>query len=411
MQKAKKTIAILTALLITISTFAILGDSSTVQAHDPPWELPTHAYISVSPNPIGVGQEALVIFWMDRTIQGTAITNNIRYRDYQLTITAPDGTVQTQKWDIVWDTTTSQYYPLTPTQTGTYTLNFTFPGQVYDYGGAYQNDVYLPSTASTTLEVQEEPIKSLPDTPLPTEYWSRPIEAQNFLWQQISSNWLGGAATADVWQKDGAAPRSAHVMWTKPIEFGGFTGGTTDPASTFYSGFSYETRFSNPIILGGVLYYRQPLNHAGSGGEYCAVDLQTGETIWARDDIAPTKAQLYNFENPNQHGVVGGILWQTSGNTWNAYDAFTGKAIFNLTNVPSGTEVYTDDGQILRYVLNYNNRWMALWNWTESPQLGSPTNPYRPIGKSIDTSNTFTWNVTIPNLPGSSSPSIIGVLH
>ena len=94
-----------------------------------------------------------------------------------------------------------------------------------------------------------------------------------------------------------------------------------------------------------------------------------------------------------------------------AYDAFTGKAIFNLTNVPTGTEVYTDDGQILRYVMNYNNRWLALWNWTASPNLGGSTDPYRPTGKSINTTSTYTWNVTIPSLPGKSSPTIIGVIH
>lgn len=407
----KKILLYLLSLLLIVSISIPIATLPLAGAHTPPWKLPTHAYISVAPNPVGVGQEALIIFWMDRTIQGTALTNEIRYHNYELTITAPDGTTQTQKWDTVWDTTTSQYYPFTPTQPGTYTLKFTFPGQIYTYGGAYQNDEYLPSSAETTLTVQEQPILGIPDTPLPSEYWSRPIEGQNTLWQSISSNWLGGAASADVWQKDGSAPKSAHIMWTKPVEFGGLTGGLTDEGSTFYSGFSYETRFGNPIIIGGVLYYRQPLNHAGSGGEYCAVDLQTGETIWSRDDISPSKAQLFNFDNPNQHGVVGGTLWETSGSTWYAYDAFTGKAIFNLTNVPSGTEVYTDDGQIVRYVLNYNNRWLALWNWTASPDLGSSTNPYRPTGKSINTSSTYTWNVTIPNLPGSASPSIIGILH
>ncbi len=406
--KTKKNLALLIAFLLMISTLASL---TTVTSHTPPWTFPTHAYISVAPNPVGVGQEALIIFWMDRTIQGTALTNQIRYRDYQLTITAPDGTVQTEKWAIVMDTTTSQYFPFTPSQVGTYTLNFTFPGQTYDYGGAYQGDIYLPSSAQTTLVVQDQPIPSIPEVPLPTEYWSRPINGQNTLWDSISSNWLGGAAVADVWQKDGIAPRSAHVMWTKPIELGGLTGGLTGPGSTFYSGYSYETRFGNPMILGGILYYRQPLNHAGSGGGFQAVDLQTGKTIWSSDVINPTKAQLLDFENPNQHGVVGGTLWETSGTTWMAYDAFTGKAIFNLTNVPTGTEVYTDDGQILRYVMNYNNRWLALWNWTASPNLGGSTDPYRPIGKSINTTSTYTWNVTIPSLPGSSSPTIIGVIH
>ena len=311
--KTKRNLALLIVFLLMISSIASL---TTVTSHTPPWTFPTHAYISVSPNPVGVGQEALIIFWMDRTIQGTALTNQIRYRDYQLTITAPDGTVQTEKWAIVMDTTTSQYFPFTPSQVGTYKLNFTFPGQTYDYGGAYQGDIYLPSSAQTTLVVQDQPIPALAEVPLPTEYWSRPINGQNTLWDSISSNWLGGAAVADVWQEDGSAPKSAHVMWTKPIEFGGLTGGLTDADSTFYSGFSYETRFGNPMILGGILYYRQPLNHAGSGGGFQAVDLQTGKTIWSSDVINPTKAQLFNFDNPNQHGVVGGTLWETSGTTW-----------------------------------------------------------------------------------------------
>lgn len=407
-----KIIAITFALILSAVIAIPLVTLPVVEAHDPPWELPTTAFITASPDPVGVGQEALIFFWLDRTMQGNLITNEIRFRNYQLTITAPDGTVQTMKWDIVWDTTSSQYYPFTPNQVGVYTLNFTFPGQVYDYGGAWQNNIYLPSSAQTTLTVQEEPIAKLPDVPLPTEYWSRPIEGQNVLWDQISSNWLGGAHTQDVWQKDGSAPKTAHIMWTKPVEFGGLSGGLTDPGSTFYTGFSYETRFGNPIIMGGILYYRQPLNHAGSGGGYHAVDLRTGEPIWSSDTITPTKGQLFNFENPNQHGVVGGILWQVSGTTWYAYDAFTGKAIFNLTNVPSGTEVYTDDGQILRYVLNYNNRWLALWNYTEASAIAaSVSNPWRPIGKSINTADAYTWNVTIPNLPGSQAPTIVGIIH
>jgi hypothetical protein len=122
--KKSKIMTITLAILLLASISIPIASLPIAEAHNPPWNFPTHAYISVAPNPIGAGQEALIIFWMDRTIQGTALTNQIRYHNYQLTITAPDGTTQTQKWDTVWDTTTSQYYPFTPTQTGTYTLNF-----------------------------------------------------------------------------------------------------------------------------------------------------------------------------------------------------------------------------------------------------------------------------------------------
>ncbi len=48
----------------------------------------------------------------------------------------------------------------TPTQVGTYKFDFSFPGQVYGANGnGYEKsvligDTYLPSSASTTLDVQ-----------------------------------------------------------------------------------------------------------------------------------------------------------------------------------------------------------------------------------------------------------------
>jgi outer membrane protein assembly factor BamB len=408
-------ISIVIFLIITVGASMILLPTAT--AHTPAWKLPTHAYIAVTPNPVGVGQQTLIVVWLDRIIQGALIDNNIRYENYKVTIAKPDGTTETRTWPIVTDTTSSAFTQYTPDQVGTYNFFFEFPGQTYNFGGAYQGDMYLPSNASTSITVQQDPIPALPATPLPSEYWARPINGQNILWGSISSNWLGGAPTADVWQEDAVAPKSSHIMWTKPLEFGGFAGGTADPGATFYTGFSYETRFNNPIILGGVLYYQRPLNHAGGGGGTVAVDIRTGQQIWARDDIAVSKGQLFNFDNPNQHGVVGGILWQVSGTTWNAIDAFSGKSIFNLTNVPSGTEVVSDHGEILRYVLSYNTTarsgTLSLWNYTAAPTLpASLSNPWRPVGKTIDTSRAYSWaNMSVPALTGSQNPVIIGAIY
>ena len=408
------TMAISLLLLISIGASITLLPAS---AHTPAWNIPTHAYIAVTPDPVGVGQQTLIVVWLDRIIQGALIDNNIRFEDYKVTITRPDGTTEVRTWDIVTDTTSSAFAPYSPDQTGTYRFYFEFPGQTYNFGGAYQGDYYLPSNVSTSITVQQDPIPAPPETPLPTEYWARPINGQNILWGAISSNWLGGAATADVWQKEGAAPKSSHVMWTKPLEFGGLVGGTSDPGATFYTGFSYETRFGNPIVIGGVLYYQRPLNHAGGGGGTVAVDIRTGQQIWVRDDISVSKGQLFNFDNPNQHGVVGGILWQVSGTTWNAIDALSGKSIFNLTNVPTGTEVVTDHGEIIRYVLSYNTTErsgkLSMWNYSAAPSIpASLSNPWRPLGKSIDTGNAYSLrNISIPDLSGSSAPTIVGAIY
>lgn len=420
--KTSTVIAVFLVLTFTLSLITF----PAANAHTPPWNITTHAYVAAQPNPVGVGQEALIYVWLDWTMPGVLIDNNVRFHNYKLTITKPGGQTETRTWPTVTDTTSSAYTKYTPDQVGTYTLLFEFQGDKHVWNqantpgisaanAAYENDTFLPSSATTTLTVQAERIEKLPDTPLPTEFWTRPITGENLLWDAVASNWLGGAAVDDRWQKDGAGPQTPHIMWAKPLEFGGLVGSMQDPGATFYTGFSYETRFNDPIIIAGILFYRAPLNHAGSGGDYIAVDLRSGKELWRRSDIAPNKGQLFNFENPNQHGVVAGTLFQVSGTTWFAYDAFTGKSIFNLTGVPNGFEAYTTKGEIVRYILSYSSTTrsgrLLMWNYSASPSIpASLSNPWRPLGKSINTTTAYSLNVTIGDLSGSQSPTIVDVI-
>ncbi len=200
-KKFKPTTTIAFALFLILAMSASIVLVPDTLAHDPAWKIPTFAYINVSPNPIGVGQQAFVTVWLDKMPAGTVIGNNIRLHDYKLTITKPDGTNETKTWDTVTDTTSSAYTTYSPDATGVYTFTFEFPGQVYTWtqantpglsagNAAYQNDTYLPSKATTTLTVQEEAIPTAPNYPLPTEYWTRPIEGQNTDWYLIGSNFL-----------------------------------------------------------------------------------------------------------------------------------------------------------------------------------------------------------------------------
>ncbi len=445
MQNRKsKALAISIALLLTISIGVSTILIPNTSAHSPAWIITTYAYATATPNPIGVGQQMLIFGWLDNTINGVDLVNNIRFHNYQFTITKPDGTNQTQSFPVVSDATSSQYFTYTPDQTGTYTVFFSFPGQVYDFGGQYQGDYYTPSNFTTTFTVQQDSVSSFTENPLPSAFWTRPINGMNILWDSVGSNWLGGAATSNFWQQNGAAPRSAHVLWTKPLEFGGLTGGIVtqagntaqdnDTAATYYSGFSYNTRFNNPMILNGILYYQSPVSEAGSGGGLNAVDLTTGQTLWTSSTLNPAKAQLVDFQSPNQHGIVGGILWQTSGSTWMAYNAVDGKFLFNLTNVPSGTEVYLNNGEIDRYVFSYSTSlkkgWLALWNSTlvitsnaghsgsvVAGQYAWPTDTGFAINANLgvfvneSTPASYSWNVTITaDLTGTANPSIVGVI-
>jgi len=250
------------------------------------------------------------------------------------------------------------------------------------------------------------------------------------------------SANYNLWQQGGVGPNSAHILWTKPIEFGGVVGGPSEIQDlTFYSGGSYEGRFQNTMILGGLIYVQHPLGHSGNGGGYSCYDLRTGELKWHRADLnayvqtsatastliaAPSFGQLFDFESPNQHGVGGGVLWQTSTvgtgaasyTVWQAIDAFTGKWMYNLTSVPTGTDVYTKSGEIVRYVLSYSTTtktgWIALWNSTQallSIGTGYNVNSWRPVGNIINASRAYSWNYTFSaDLTGTTAPAIFSIL-
>jgi hypothetical protein len=469
LSKNKTSIAF--ALFLMFAMTSSLVALPTANAHDPPYVYQTYTKIHVAPNPVGVGEQVEIVSLQNWAIPGALYNNDIRQKNIDFTITKPDGNTEKTHFDLAPDPGGSAFILYTPDQTGTYTVKVDYGKTVFTWTpetestlttNASYGDIWLASSATTTFTVQEEPVGHQTAFPLPTEYWTRPIDGANYLWANISSNWLGGAAaggasistgigTGSRWQPDGSAPRTPHIMWTKPIELGGITGGysvspehgTPSNPLAFYSGMSYETRFNNPIIIGGILFYPQPLGHSGSGGGYVAVDLRTGQEIWRRDDISPSKGQLPEFNSGNQHGVVGGILWQTpffGSGPWVGIDAFTGKNAFNLTGVPNGYEVYdtrervdivgstaletavhlsvSASGDITRYVINYNTTsntgWLGLWSVAKAIEkptfLNLDGTEWRGNGMTIDTSDAYIWNVTLPDLSGSTSPQIVGVI-
>jgi outer membrane protein assembly factor BamB len=444
-------IIVSTILILTIA-MSMLALPNAV-AHDPPQEVPTYAYLTAAPDPIGVDQQITLVFWLDKYPPTAAGFGGDRWTDMTIEVTKPDGHTETLG-PFVSDPVGGGYALYTPDQVGVYNFVFNFPGQVLGLNNPvtglpgssspYIGDYYLPSSFSTSLTVQSAPISPTEDFPLPSGYWTRPIDGQNTNWATVASNWLSGSAIKTRYQPDGDAPGSAHVMWTRPIQFGGVVGGSTTLPNgiTFYDGTNYENKFGNPIILYGRLYYTIPRSNSQPGGfndviggGYVCVDLQTGEELWSRTDLgntltAPSFGQLYDYESLNQHGVIpNGYLWSTSGGggffgpggpeNWTAYDPLDGEMLFKLTNVPPGTEIRGPNGEILRYVLNTQGNWLGLWNNTAPHDLTGSANPtdytstdynqWRPVGKTVDASNAYSWNVTIPQLaPGS---SIIGASY
>jgi outer membrane protein assembly factor BamB len=423
MQKNRiKSAAILMLLMLSVTGSIILMPNTS--AHYPAWQIPTYATIFVAPDPIGVGQSVTIYMWVlpvfgaiggTSAIVGTtgytssaALTsNNYRFHNYQLSITAPDGTVEKKTFDVIMDTTSNQAFTYTPTQVGTYSLNFTFPGQDYDQyehyaGSSAVNDTYLPSSTVTTLVVQEDPIPSaVASAPLPSAYWTRPIYGEGTDWWTISSDWLGsgmppvsGYTSSTVFHGDSVASMTAHIMWTKPLSAGGVVGGnqyTGVPGVGYFEGSCYIGRFSNPIIVDGYLYYKGVVGFtSGSGGPLNCVNLRTGEVVWSSDTIpAISFAYTYNLWNGEQHGAFQPILFTT--NFAQAFDAWTGKALFNVTGVPTGTSVPGPSGEQLRYVF---------------ANAGTPANPQWYLAQ-WNSSHLWQYDVNPYTMGGSLSPSLV----
>ena len=423
-----KVAAIAFILVLTMSATLMAGSVANAQQAT----IATHAFISVAPNPIGVGQSVQVTFWLNLYPPTAYGPSGDRWQNFTVTITKPSGDTQTMG-PYTSDPVGSKYFQYSPDTVGTYYFQFSWPGQqIAAYGpyGNYIDAYYGPSTSSKVgLTVQQEPIPTYPEWPLPSpnQYWQRPINSENREWSKLSGNWLMSTCnppwSAGSFNAYSTAPNTAHIVWTKPVYAGGVVGGQLGSAS-YANGFSYESPWSPPIIINGILYYNTP--DPPRYGFY-GVDLRTGETLFYQNTTAAatqidyfqvqrwgaiTLGQLYDYVSPNQGGVYP-YLWGINGDVYNMYDAFTGNWILSIVNARTGTATYGPDGSLLIYILDGTNNWLAMWNSSKAiPPAGDSGTAvwlWRPDNtKTIDWANGVQWNVTIPQLPGL-GPSITNI--
>jgi hypothetical protein len=419
MQKTKTIITIF--LLLTFATSMIMT-TPTSQAQTAP-TMTTYPIMDAVPNPVGVGQETLLRFGI---IEATGDAS-YGWTGIKVIVTSPSGTNETFG-PFTTDSTGGTATIYTPNTIGTYKVTCLFPQQTNPVtffnleanAMVFAGTIMKASSKTINLVVQAEPLPNYPDQPLPTEYWSRPVDAQLRSWYSISGNWLSRPENAIALYNDDA-PETAHVLWARDLTFGGLTGGLLGdgqvPAS-HESGDAYEGKFPNSVIMNGVLYYnRMPAPISGNPypqqGIY-AVDLHTGKEVWFRNNSVVSFGQTFYFNSFNTDGVFNYIWDTSSGTTWKAYDPFNAEWVYSMTNVPSGTRVYGPSGEILIYVIDYANRWMALWNSTACGQQASGTWAEGSVGSwgrnvhglTWDASNpkSYSWNVTIPaGLEASSS--------
>lgn len=357
-------------LLLAISAVAIT--LPTVNAQQTKASV---AYLGAMPNPVGVNQQVLLHIGITESLA----SSEMGWEDMTVEVTRPDGTTETLG-PYKTDSTGGTGDVYTPTMAGTYEMYTVFPQQTVITGGGFMGpEVEITYTGSHSetlyLEVLDDPITYYPGHNLPTEYWSRPIDAQLREWYSISGSWTHDPDNLEAPYND--APETAHILWEKELATGGLAGGELGGYS-YGIGDAYEGKWPSRFIMAGKLYYTEGGTSADLPRTYHCVNLHTGEEIWSKvfmNNETIDFAQILYWDGMNYHGAFpylyvesGGYDYMTGTSlptTWYAFDAYTGDWRFSIAGIPSGTKLYDENNQM--YILQTNTAagWMALWSMTD----------------------------------------------
>jgi hypothetical protein len=418
-----KSMAILIAAILTISMGASMTLIPNANAHTPPWQILTSSFIHVAPDPAGLGQTVTIGFWVNEPPPTASGPYGDRFGNITVKETLPDGTTQTLG-PFTTDDTGGTYTTISPTQLGTYTFQMIFGGWTLQGNNpapgtpsAFIGDYFMPSTSAVVdLTVQQEPVVGVSVAPLPTTYWQTPINAMNVQnWYPLAgaSLFVTGYSTSSGalynissnYNPYTEAPQTAHVIWTRPVAFGGVLGGQFGGTTTFgnyYSTEQYEHKYEQ-IVINGYLYYTQyPGSSSNPVGNVC-VDLRTGQTVWTDDATnygggSPAQTalttngvvtplyygQINDYVSPNQYGAIA-YLWtignlagiNTTGTAYNMFDAMTGKYVLSIVNGTTLSITNDEHGNLIGYYINsstanaYNAPTLNCWNSTQCIIVGT----------------------------------------
>ncbi len=428
--KTKTTTIALVLVLTVVMTLATLLQAANAQ---PATTIPTFLLLNAAPNPIGAGQTAQVNAFLSKPPWTAGLGGSgDMYEDITIKVVRPDKTEETLG-PFTSDPTGGVWVTYVPGQTGNYTFQAFYPGQhieAWQYSPfgppTFVNVTYSASTSPTlTLVVQEEPISTYADPPLPTEYWSRPIFATNWAWGQLGGSWFGQRAaifaTTGMYDATGnfqpysTAPNTGHIMWTKPTHFGGQVG-LPIPADQMsqYMSTTIATNFFEPIILNGILYYTEFTGPTASIAGWKAVDIRTGETLWTRSAGATGNEVLRMGQVLRWHSIQEFGSWaflygcESAGffqqaTFFGIYDPMTGEFIANITGIQNPSFMMDfgeteQKGTLLAHYTQGGN--LTLWNSTRLMMSASFDQiTIRPSG-TYDWSTGVEWSVPLPTAIG-----------
>ncbi len=298
----------------------------------PDLSLDTIPYLSISPNPIGVGEQLLVNLWVQPALQV-----NRAHTGYTVTFTKPDGTTTTVGPMNSYCGDTTAWFEYVVDQVGTWKVKFNFAGDYYP-AGYYYNGRY-PSLAaigpytvsafggpillgsayykpSSTADVDTHsairtsdvlaPIcapNRLLDTPsirneqtvgfnrrrLPVYRPHEELTPRNqLLRQQLQVHPLCSSAeqcTHSMANDKGHSRHHGRRLGSKVLWSG--EGGYAGTPSIIFEGRCYQTVTKSVQTLINGTYYDQPTS------VWECYDLRTGQVYWEQTGIAPHPQPLH----------------------------------------------------------------------------------------------------------------------
>jgi hypothetical protein len=364
------------------------------------------AYMSVRPTIIGINQVFLVNLWTSPS------THVERFHpDYQVTITKPDGTKDVIKVDS-YCADASTWFEYIADQIGTWKLKFDFLGTYFPAGRYIDGYIvtnpsaellgsayYQPSsTEEYTITVQQETVASWSESPLPTDYWTRPIAPENREWWTIAGNfpWFGpgGGPMWDQLYPNTSpyrmgisrepmarfapwvqAPNSAHVVWKREAVMAGILGG--DQGVVTLEG---NPGYPSIILFGRAYQSVSKVNPSGPASQnyWQCYDIRTGKLFWERPlysgESAPTLIEYSaGSEGGENVGAVPGAgvspstpsLLSISSNYMRKYNPNSGAMTSNISIAPLNNAKYYMNGYCLSVqTINATTGQYRLINWT-----------------------------------------------
>jgi hypothetical protein len=333
--------------------------------------------LSVRPRIVGLGQAVLVNAWL------APATQNVRnVRGYKFTFTRPDGTTTSFTTDSE-NATAATWFEWPADQIGEWKVKVEFPGTYFNgsTSEATQSAYYQPSSApEETFTVQTDYNPSWPQSALPTDYWTRPVDFVHREWWPILGNYPanGYDGTKDpdwdtrypdtnpLWSSQYGftpwvpAPKSSHIVWNEINSPAGVVGGqvgqlgntigsdlSTSPllCNLIYAGRGYRTVIKPQLVLVNGTYMQQPTN------TWQSFDIRTGKIFW--EIVGYTQLPTFIEYTTTvttaavSAGAVTGSLVYLSTSRLIKYNPVTGAVTANVsisvTPTISGTTYYMND--------------------------------------------------------------------